>query len=237
MKLGKFFDRVFVINLPERTDRRRAIVRELERAGLPLEPGRVEIFPAIRPDGPAGFPSLGARGCFLSHRACLARARDEGARNVLVVEDDLVISPRVLADGERIAAELSSRPWDFAYLGHVLEVEKEGPLTFQPFAGDIVTAHFVAFNGPLLFPLVGFLDALLARAPGDPEGGPMHVDGAYGFYRFRNPAAINLVAVPNLGWQRASRSDIAGGKWWDDVPGLSQLAGLARSVKTSLKSR
>ena len=65
----------------------------------------------------------------------------------------------------------------------------------------------------------------------------MHVDGAYGFYRFRNQGAVNLIAVPNLGWQRASRSDIAGGKWWDDVPGLSRLAGLARAAKTSLLKR
>ncbi|WP_228056539.1 hypothetical protein [Microcoleus sp. LEGE 07076] len=59
MKLTEFFERTYVVNLPERQDRRRDITKELANAGISLAPNSVEIFPAIRPETAGEFPSIG----------------------------------------------------------------------------------------------------------------------------------------------------------------------------------
>jgi GR25 family glycosyltransferase involved in LPS biosynthesis len=45
-----------------------------------------EFIKAVRPDDRGSFPSLGARGCFLSHIEVLKRSEDS---NVILLEDDL----------------------------------------------------------------------------------------------------------------------------------------------------
>ena len=77
--------------------------------------------------------------------------------------------------------------------------------------------------------LVDFLETVLRRPPGHPDGGPMHVDGAYCTFRNQNPEVITLVAHPNLGWQRRSRGDITP-RWFDRVPVLRTLIDLARAI-------
>ena len=34
-------------------------------------------------------------------------------------------------------------------------------------------------NAPAIGPLIAYLERMVARPAGHPEGGPMHVDGAY----------------------------------------------------------
>src|ERR1700761_392773 len=73
-ELLKFFDGGYLINLPHRQDRLRSARRELDRVGWHLGETGVELYPAQTFDEPAGFPSIGARGCFDSHLQCLRRA-------------------------------------------------------------------------------------------------------------------------------------------------------------------
>lgn len=86
-----------------------------------------------------------------------------------------------------------------------------------PTHGDLVrsqadeligTTHFVTFQGEAIPAAVHYLEQILARPAGDPEGGPMHVDGAYNWFRRANPQFKTVLAVPELGFQRASRTDI-----------------------------
>ncbi|MEW6039011.1 MAG: glycosyltransferase family 25 protein [Pseudomonadota bacterium] len=237
MRLMDCFDRCYIINLPERKDRRREMEKALERAGISPEPGRVEFFPAIRPESAGPFPSVGAHGCFLSHLSILREARALGLRNVLILEDDLTIDAHFPAVEEKLLGKLSETPWDFAFFGHVLELPEAGldNAHLAPYAGPIVTAHFYAVNGPVIERLLAFLDALLQRPPGHPDGGPMHVDGAYSTFRQQNPDVVTLVAVPSLGWQRSSRSDIYPNRWYDRWPVVRNLAALARRGKVWLR--
>lgn len=238
MKTMDYFDRCFVINLPARGDRRRAMQAELDRVGMPFQPGKVEIFPGIRPDDAGPFPSLGARGCFESHLAILRTAKAEGLRNVLIMEDDLTIDPLFGENSERLIAELQTADWGFAFFGHVLDAEPTGPdVRLSAYPGPIMTAHFYAINGAILDRLLAFFDALLQRPPGHPDGSPMHVDGAYSTFRKQNPDVLTLVALPSLGWQRSSRSDIYPNRWYDRWPVFRELAGLARALKTRLRGR
>ena len=233
-KITDYFQGVYAINLPERKDRRQLIVKELQEAGIPLTPHKVEIFPAIRPEEAGGFPSIGARGCFSSHVAILNQAKHKGLSNILIVEDDLEISAKFRTDQAVIVEQLRQQEWDFVYLGHVEKVEQKSPLALVPFSKGVMTTHFYAVNGRIFDRLLRFLEELQHRPPGHPDGGPMHLDGAYSTFRVQNPDVVTLIASPNLGWQRSSPSDISP-NWWDRVPGLRQLAGAAKTSQTRLK--
>jgi len=233
-KITDYFQGVYVVNLPERKDRRQLIVKELEQAGMPLTPHKVEIFPAIRPDEARGFPSIGARGCFSSHVAILKQAKHQGLSNILIVEDDLEISAKFTTDQAVILEQLCQQDWDFVYFGHVAKVKENSPVALVPFSEAVMTTHFYAVNGRIFDRLLRFLEELQHRPPGHPDGGPMHLDGAYSTFRSQNPDVVTLIASPNLGWQSSSLSDITP-KWFDGVPGLRQLAGAAKTSKTRLK--
>ena len=168
----------------------------------------------------------------MSHLGALKKARDEGAANVLLMEDDLEIDPNFSSLTDPLVAILRREPWGFVYFGHRLAdvaPSAAGEL-LVPYQGPIVTAHFVGVNGSVLPRLIDFLDTVLSRPGGHPDGGPMHVDGAYSTFRQQNPDVLTLVAQPNLGWQRSSKSDITTA-WFDSVPGLNLLSGLARKMK------
>ena len=59
----------YVINLEDRTDRRAEMEQQLRRVGW-----QAAFVAAIRPVDAGDFPSVGARGCFLSHLATLKQA-------------------------------------------------------------------------------------------------------------------------------------------------------------------
>jgi hypothetical protein len=228
--LSDYFECAYVVNLPERKDRRRAIVRELEGAGMPLSPGKVEMFAAIRPKEPMGFPSIGARGCFLSHLGILNLAIERKLRNVLVVEDDLALSTLMHTHLSDLVRELESRTWGIVYLGHVEQVSESGPPRLTPIDRPLMTSHFYAVNGPVIPRLRDYLDQVLQRQPGDPLGGPMHYDGALNMFRQFHPDVPSFLAEPNLGKQRLSRSNI-NAPWYEELPVLREAADAYRVVR------
>jgi hypothetical protein len=233
MKICDFFDRTYIINLPDRPDRRRAVVQELQFIGESLTPGRVELFPGIRPDDRGNFPSLGARGCFLSHLGVLKQARADRLNHVLVMEDDLLLSKYFKKHEAGLVEQLQATDWDLVYLGlHEKNPMVDEPVELTLWTQPLVKAHFYGVNGNTLDRLIVFLETLLQRPPGHAEGGPMHVDGAYNTFRQQNPDIIARIALPNLGCQRSSRSDIATNAWFDRLPIVTDVMTTARSVKT-----
>lgn len=59
-----YFDKVYIINLPHRADRREEIEVQLKKVGLALNHPKVILFNAIKPDAAGEFPNIGAKGCF-----------------------------------------------------------------------------------------------------------------------------------------------------------------------------
>ncbi len=236
MKCMDYFDRVYVINLPERRDRYMLMKRSLQRAGFPSETESIHIYPGIRPGSPGPFSSIGVRGCYMSHLSVLKNARDSRCRRIVVMEDDLDISPAFTSVEEELTRQLDITPWDFAYLGHHLDLpHHSGPITLRPYAGEIRLAHFYAVKGEILDSLISFLETLLTRPKGHPDGGPMHVDGAFSTYRAQNPHIKTLVCVPSLGNQRSSRSDITSKNWFDRTPVIRTVADNARFFAQLIK--
>ncbi len=228
MNLIDHFERVAIVNLPDRSDRRREMDAELARIGQRVDGQRIHYFPAIRPDDAGGFPSIGARGCFLSNLAIIEQ---------LVLEDDLAFAPALTSAPATMGARLQQGDWDFAYLGHIEPNDTRAPDGWFDYAEPLATTHFYALNGPVLEPLRDFLRACLARTPGHPDGSPMHVDGAYSLFRTRTPGIRTLLAAPSLGGQRSSRSDIYPNRWFDRVPLSRHLVGLARQWKNRVRQQ
>lgn len=104
-------DKVFVINLEHRTDRREQIIEELKRVGI----DNYEIFKAIQPteetmkiwnpnfiipmhpwfkmknkNGDVTKYRIGALGCMLSHLEIIKKCVENNYENVLILEDDTI---------------------------------------------------------------------------------------------------------------------------------------------------
>jgi hypothetical protein len=232
--LSDYFRSTYIINLPERKDRRKAIVDELERVGMPLAAGKVELFAAVKPKAALGFPSLGARGCFLSHLGILNKALERGLSNVLIIEDDLLLSPQLVQHLDRIVNDLQNTDWGIVYLGHQEKLGGAEP-GMIPFTEPVITSHFYAVNGPVIPRLVEYLEQVLTRQAGDPLGGPMHLDGALTMFRQANRDVLTLLAFPNEGTQRPSRSNI-NCRWYEKLPVVQHAADAARVVRDYLRS-
>ena len=86
MTVFKHFDRIRIINLASRKDRRREMERELDRVGLKNDL-RVSYFAAIRPSDAGTFTSIGARGAYESQKQILREAAGAN-QSVLILEDD-----------------------------------------------------------------------------------------------------------------------------------------------------
>lgn len=243
-RLFQSFDRVYVLNLPDRADRRAEMAGELAAIGTGFGDPRIRLFPAIRPEDAAGFPGIGARGCFLSHLAMLREARDEGFDRILILEDDCDF---VRGIGTKLPAALDAldaRGWDIFYGGY------EAPTDSADLGGDhlagealirlappipVRTTHCIGFGRAAIEALIPYLEAMLDRPAGSADGGPMHVDGAYGWFRASQPDLACWLASPRLARQRPSRTDIAPPGPLDRLPGPLRRA--ARAARRWLQRR
>ena len=210
------FDRIRIINLPERTDRRREMERELARIGLKDDP-RIAFVPGIRPADMAPFRARGEKGVFLSHLAILEEAA-AAEESVLILEDDADFTRQA-----EIGAPLPTT--GIAYGGY----EAGDPDHLA--TSDIIGAHCMGIGADQVGLLAPYLRALL-----DHES-PPPIDGAYVWYRRAHPEVPTYFAVPPVAVQRPSRSDIAGGKFFDDIPMVREIARLARRLKRRLKDQ
>src|SRR5229473_675127 len=164
------FSRIEIINLPDRADRRQEMVKQLKQIGLGPLSGRVEFYPAQRPASRGDWPSIGARGCFLSHYAILKRARDEGLKNILVLEDDCDFTPEFRQHQRRFAQLLCATAWDILYLGHREKLDAAGSISLMAWSRPLMTSHAYAIQGAVLNRLVTHLDDVMRRPSGHPEG-------------------------------------------------------------------
>ena len=232
---------VYVINLESRPDRRLEMEAELHRAGFAAQDSHVEFFKAVQPDAPGSFPSIGARGCFLSHLNILRRARDAGSRMILVLEDDAAFSPAFLSEGAEVLAELENSESAINYLGYRIDPAQMPDLAQSQSAHwrvldpetTVGCTHAMLIHQRAIGPLVQYLEAMLERPAGHAEGGPMHVDGAYTWFRRTHPQMLTLLTPQQYVTQRASRSDITEQSWKEKLPFWNVL----RQVKNRLARR
>ena len=112
------FGGVFYINLDKRADRRVLMEKELELIGL-----SGERFVGLE-------RSPGIVGCGYSHLSVLVEARNRGLPNVLIFEDDILLSPKFNEYLEQTLKKIPS-DWDMIVLGYGHEkyfAEPEGEI-------------------------------------------------------------------------------------------------------------
>lgn len=234
VNVAQFFDQIYIINLIERIDRRREMELQLKKIGLNSSDAGIRFFPAIRPEALAGFPSIGARGCFMSHLCVLDEAAKNKFRRILICEDDLNFVYNFNSRIDQVLAQLSRIDWALFYGGYRLydgwpenARKDDGCIITMPATQTIGTTYFLAFQGESIASAGRYLKEMVARSPGDLRGGPMHVDEAYDWFRKDNPQFTTVIATPELGYQRPSRSDILQLAWHERpsvaVPILSTL--------------
>lgn len=178
MALHDIFERAYIINLPERSDRRQEMMKELKGIGSDLIPGKVEFFPAVKPNDYYQFPSRGTLGCYLSHLSILKKAREGNLANVLMIEDDLAISKRFKHISDELSECLEQVEWDLIFLGffpyHGLtlrdyyESDSQAAYTSRHFTLKSTPkptqgTHFYAVNQKIYDKLIAFLEDLLEQ--------------------------------------------------------------------------
>ena len=210
------FDMIRIINLPERTDRRRRMESELASVGL-TDDSRVAFFPAIRPTDKLNHSSIGMRGVFLSHHAILKEAAANNA-SVLILEDDCDFAPH-------IADYRAPGGWDIFYGGYYANQ----PDRLQD--SDIIGAHMMGFTAAAARNVADYFSGL------SPEGQFPPIDGAYVWYRRAHPAVTTVFAEPPIGNQRASRTDIGTLAIYDRLPIVRDLVELARQIRNRIRGR
>lgn len=183
MKIDKFFELSYCVNLDERKDRWDSCQKEFKK--LDFYPER---FSAIKHENTP-------EGCRQSHLAILKKAKEEN-KNVLIFEDDVEFSDNAGAIIERALNELSVlKWWNMFYLGGNI---------LRPFYQ--ITDHLAKLSHCQSTHAYGvnkeFLDTLIHWI----EARPMIIDVLYadGIIPYNNC----FITVPMVAIQRASYSDI-----------------------------
>lgn len=227
------FPRVRIINLEHRRDRRTEMISELARIGVAIDGHHVAFHKASSFTEPGGFRTKGARGCFHSHLSIL---REAAAANsaVLILEDDADLARDIERRLPETLDKLRATEWSIFY-GFGAHATDAG-LSRADSGEPIALTHCVGFSADAVQALVPYLDAMLARPPGSPEGGAMDVDGAYSWFRRAHPDAETWCAGPDIATQRPSRTDISPALL-DRLPLTRQALSLWRRFKRKVAAR
>lgn len=151
MKADAFFERVFVVSLAKRADRREQFTTSLRRAGFTWNVETFDAFNGSRLAVPSPFEGVPAAafGCWLSHLYILTMAANKDWKNVLIFEDDALFTDDA---AETLDAALDELPddWDQFYLGFqpwntkLVKPEVISPHVWR--VGDANRTHAYAFN-------------------------------------------------------------------------------------------
>lgn len=111
---SKYFDKTYVINLDRRPDRYEAFKQELTKYNIK----DVERFSAV--DGTTillnNIPLLaGEIGVLETHLAIIKKCKEDGVKNVLILEDDVYFTEDIHKLDEYM--NLIPKDWDFIYFG------------------------------------------------------------------------------------------------------------------------
>ena len=127
-----FIDKAVYINLDHRDDRRQIMNQFFQEAGIPLE--KTERFSAIR-------HAVGIVGCAMGHIEILKKAKREGWKSVLILEDDMKWVPDSYTRLEKLVTETPN--WDVCMLTG-LYMESSPPKIHIAFCTNayIVRSHY-----------------------------------------------------------------------------------------------
>jgi GR25 family glycosyltransferase involved in LPS biosynthesis len=132
--MWEFIDRIIYINLDHREDRRQIMNRLFKDGHIPVD--KVERFSAIR-------HPVGIVGCAMGHIAILKKAKANGWKNILIMEDDMEWSPNFTENYETLKRLLETGKWDACMIAGLF-VDYTYPRVRTAFCTNayIVSAHY-----------------------------------------------------------------------------------------------
>lgn len=216
MTLFSGFDRIRIINLPARGDRRAEMIGELRRIGLVDDP-RVMFVNGVTvaADEMRPWRAPGEKGVFLAQLNVLRDAA-QANESVLIFEDDVDFTPAAQTWGR-------DENVDIAYGGYFAS----DPDHLE--SSDIAGAHCIGFSARAAEALVPFLEQLFDHPS------PPPIDGAYVWFRRQREGFVTSFAVPVVAVQRPSRSDITPNRTLDRFSVLHGPVSAARRIKRRLQ--
>lgn len=221
MRLEEAFERVVVLSLHYRKDRRRELGRHLMETEM-ADPGRLQWVRAVSGDLVGPPPAWwnagnGAWGCLCSHARVMQDAAMDGVDSVLILEDDAVFSPEAPELLDRLMEEVPP-DWGQLYLGgqHLARPQELAGRPFVLRGRNINRTHAYAARGDRL----GQLHAHVWHAPDYIRHGKhsgWHVDHQLGLAHVRGDWPTYAPAWWLAG-QREGSSNISGRMnchlWW-----------------------
>lgn len=208
----------YFINLGRRQDRRIETEIALDQAGV-----TAERFPAVDARfvrKTRGYESAGRYALALTQRLVLRTAALRKADAVLILEDDVVLHPRLL---EKLAEIELPDDWGIFYLGCAHQKRpwpaREG-IVRTPYALD---THAFAVRAPYYRKIM----AALSRQDGEPRLHPRASDWFLADLHGEIPA---YACHPNLAWQTVTASDLAGGTYSNYTPTGEQIAASGETI-------
>lgn len=187
------FDKILLINLPQRTDRLTAALNELARFGI-----QSEVMPAIHQEN-------GAYGLFLTLLGVFKMAEAEGWGNILIFEDDVQFSVENLTQHlDTMVQELKYLDWDLFYLGGNVNA----PLIRVPKCDYLLRCNMVLSTHAVAYSKQGWKLLLQEMCriseKGAYSGEPIDMTLA----RIIQPQGRTYVSYPLLAVQRPGWSDV-----------------------------
>jgi glycosyl transferase family 25 len=209
------FDHIRIVNLDSRPDRRRAMMREIERLHLDDHPS-LHFFNAIEMPDAGPFLRRGSHGAFESHLALL-RFATQLDTSILILQDDCQFLPAVRGYVPDKETDIFYGGWTALDAGDVLR-------------SDIIGAHCMGFSAKAAQRAVKYFDrykqadfAVDPIAAAKPDYSPNirpPIDGALVWFRRANPDL--KVVFHKIAKQRSSPSSIS--------PGNSRVRGIIRKL-------
>ena len=133
--LSKYVDFKVLINLEDRTDRLEEVKKEFDKVGLV----DVHHFPAIK-------HHIGISGCTRSHYEIIRLAKEEGYKNILILEDDVYFVDDKQSFKNKLEScflqiEKNNIKPDMLYLGGYLTTQPDGWTPDGKFVGGTMRYH------------------------------------------------------------------------------------------------
>ena len=206
MEINEFFDKVYVINLKRRLDRRMEILEEVETHGITID--IVEAvdgqefdwseYPNVYPiynghDLDNGGISKNIAGLAKTHESILKDAIDKGYERILILEDDAEFAENLTEVFTDTVAELPDN-WDMFYLGSQNFIELPKPYsTLLGKTCNTLGLHAIGISKKAYQTLLDSIDFKF----------PIDVN-----YMKKANSMNSFVALEQIVWQRPSYSDL-----------------------------
>ncbi len=159
--------------------------------------------------------------------------------SILILEDDVDWTDVALNPNTGVSSSLINAQWNFLHGGMGGErVGKETPVLLKKVEPEqgLRLSHFIGLRGAdTISTAHRYLSNILARPAGSPDGGPMHVDGAYSWLRKDHRDIESYICVPSIAMQRPSASDITPSTGYKAPPLVRQTLGVIRKIRKAVR--